>query len=84
MKSVRISEIFWSAFSRIGLNTERYSVFNPNAGKYGPEKLRIRALFHAVRSLSGYFVKLLYLITCSVSPDDILSNLTWSKVLAES
>ena len=25
--------------------TERYGVFSPNAGKYGPEKLRIRTIF---------------------------------------
>ena len=29
------SEYFWSVFSRI------LSVFSPNAGKYGPEKLRV-------------------------------------------
>ena len=27
---------------------EYLSVFNPNGGKYGPEKLRIRILFHAL------------------------------------
>ena len=35
------SEFFWSVFSRI----RTLSVFSPNAGKYGPEKLRIRTLF---------------------------------------
>ena len=33
--------VLWYAF---GLNTERYGVFSPNARKYGPAKLRIRAL----------------------------------------
>ena len=28
-----------------GLNTEYLSVFSPNAGKYGPEKLRIWTIF---------------------------------------
>ena len=32
-------------FPALGLNTERYGVFSPNAGKYGPEKLRIRTFF---------------------------------------
>ena len=36
------SEFFWFVFSALGLNMER---FNPNAGKYGPEKLRISTLF---------------------------------------
>ena len=41
-------EFFWSVFSVFELNTgdtEYLSVFSPNAGKYGPEKLRIRTLF---------------------------------------
>ena len=43
-------EFFWYVFSRIRLNTEIYrdlqiSVFSWNAGKYGPEKLRIRTFF---------------------------------------
>ena len=37
------SELFWSIFSRI--HTPYLSVFSPNAGKYRPEKLRIRILF---------------------------------------
>ena len=32
-------------FPAFGLNTERYSVFSPNARKFGPEKLGIRTLF---------------------------------------
>ena len=43
------SEFFWSVFFRIwteyGEATEYLSVFGPNAGKYRPEKLRIRTLF---------------------------------------
>ena len=40
-------EFFWLVciFPALGLNTERYGVFSPNVGKYGPEKLRIRTLF---------------------------------------
>ena len=30
------------------------SVFSPNAGKYGPEKLRIRTLFMQCRSFQYY------------------------------
>ena len=26
-------------------NTEKYEVFSPNVGEYGPEKLRMRTLF---------------------------------------
>ena len=32
-------------FPTFGLNTERYGVFNPNAGKYGPKNFRILSLF---------------------------------------
>ena len=35
-------------FSAFGLNTERYEVFSPNAGKYGPEKPPYCDTFHAV------------------------------------
>ena len=55
LKSVRILSISSPYFPAFGLNTERYSVslrdslylsiFSPNAGKYEPEKLRIRTLF---------------------------------------
>ena len=42
------SEFFWSVFARI--QTEHgeipyLSIFNPNVGKYGPEKLQIWKLF---------------------------------------
>ena len=42
------SEIFWSIFSHIWTeyrDTPYLSLFSPNAGKYRPEKLRIRTLF---------------------------------------
>ena len=40
------SQFFWSVFSRIWTEDTPYlSVFSPNAGKYGPEKLRIRKSF---------------------------------------
>ena len=55
MKSVRIQSFCGPYFPAFGLNTERYGeirrdteylpVFILNAGKYGPEKLRIRTLF---------------------------------------
>ena len=49
LESVRIRSFSGPHFPAIGLNTERYSpylsVFNPNAGKCGPEKLRIGTLF---------------------------------------
>ena len=37
------SEFLWSVFSHI--QSEYLSTFIPNAGKYGPEKLLIRAIF---------------------------------------
>ena len=37
-------------FPTFGLNTERYTVFSPNAGKYGPEKSSYLDTFYAVRS----------------------------------
>ena len=38
-------------FPASGLNTERHSVFSPNAGKYGPEKTPYLGTFHAVNTL---------------------------------
>ena len=35
-------------FPAFGLNTEYLPVFNPNAGKYGPEKTPPLDTFHAV------------------------------------
>ena len=49
VKSVYIRSFSWSVFSRI--RTEyNLSVFNPNAGKYGPEKNPYLDTFHAVIS----------------------------------
>ena len=51
MKSVRIRSLSGDYFPAFGMNTERYSVspflcvFSPDAGKWGPEKFRIRILF---------------------------------------
>ena len=44
------SEFLWSVFSRphsdvIQRDTDYLSVFSPNAGKYGPEKLRVWTQF---------------------------------------
>ena len=45
--SENYSEFLWSVFSRIRTKYGEilFSVFGPNAGKYRPEKLRIRILF---------------------------------------
>ena len=40
--------IFGPHFPAFGLTTERYEVFNPNAGKYGPEITPYMDTFHAV------------------------------------
>ena len=49
VKSVHIRSHSGPYFFAFGLKTERslayLSVFSPNAGKYGPECLRIRTLF---------------------------------------
>ena len=37
-------------FPAFGLNTERYEVFNRNAGKHGPEITPYLDTFHAVAS----------------------------------
>ena len=44
------SELFWSVFSSIRteygkIDAPHFFAFSPNAGKYGPEKLRRRTLF---------------------------------------
>ena len=39
------SEFFWSVYSRIRTEYGKIPVFSPTAGKYGPEKVRIRKLF---------------------------------------
>ena len=57
MKSVRIQSFSGLYLPACGLNKERYvevlSVFSPNAGKYGPEKLRITR--HAILRNRGVF-----------------------------
>ena len=45
VKSVRIRTFSSPNVPAFGPNTPYLSIFNPNAGKYGPEKLRIRMLF---------------------------------------
>ena len=47
VKSVRIRSLSGPYFPAFRLNTERqyHSVFSPNAGRYGPEKLQIQAIF---------------------------------------
>ena len=49
----------WGVFSgpyfpAIGLNAERYKVFNPNAGKCGQEKIPYLDTFHAVFCIKIY------------------------------
>ena len=44
MNSVRIRSFSGPYFRAFGLNAERYGVFRPNAGKYGPEKRQTRTL----------------------------------------
>ena len=59
VKTVRIWSFSGPYFLAFGLNTERYSylsVFNLNAGKYRPEKLRIRTLF--TQCINQFLVKI--------------------------
>ena len=44
VKKARIRSFSGPYFPAFGLNTD-ISAFSPNAGKYGPEKLRVRKLF---------------------------------------
>ena len=58
VKCVRIRSFPGLYFPEFGLNTARHedlSVFSLNAGKYGPKKLRIRTLFHAMSGFLKYF-----------------------------
>ena len=45
VKSVLIRSYSGPHFPVLGLNTEYLSLFSPNAGKCGPEQLRIRTFF---------------------------------------
>ena len=45
VKSVRIRSYSGPHFPVFGLNTEYLSLFSPNAGKCGPEQLRIQTFF---------------------------------------
>ena len=61
MKSVQIWRFFWSVFSDIwteyaDLRSE-ISVFNPNAGKYGPEKSPYLDSFHAMGIVEKIFME---------------------------
>ena len=47
-----------SYFPSFGLNTERYSVFTPNAGNYGPEKTPYLDTLHAVAVENVFFSKI--------------------------
>ena len=59
-------------FPAFGLNTERYFVFSPNAGKYGPEITPYFGTFHAVKyclqcwseipQLSRYFFEFFFYV----------------------
>ena len=49
-------EFFWSVFSRI------WTKFSPNAGKYGPKKLRIRTLFTQYKVVKIYEMRERFLV----------------------
>ena len=70
MNSVRIRSFSAPYFPAFRLNTERYeiSVFSPNAGKYGPEKLRIPTLFTQWKNI----VRILFR-GCNVSWESLLA-----------
>ena len=85
VKSVRIRSSSGPYFSAFGLNKDRYSylsIFNPNAGKYGPEKLRIKHFLLNVtfehknpwgKDLQYFHRKLL----CKIADLNILRNLIY-------
>ena len=49
-------------FPAFGLNTERYSVFSPNAGKKEPEKQQIRTFFTHESGVFVIFEHISYLV----------------------
>ena len=48
----------WRKWALVTAWKERYSVFSPNAGKYGPEKNLYLDTFHAVCVLVELFLKI--------------------------
>ena len=53
LKKCPYSQLFWSAFSAFGLNTERYSVFSPNAGKTRTRITPNMDIFYPVFNAAG-------------------------------
>ena len=49
-------------FPAFGLNTERYEVFSPNAGKYRPEKTPYLDTFHTVLISKNIVKNLKYIV----------------------
>ena len=78
MESVSIRSFFGLYFPPFALNTERYGVFRVNAGKYRPEKLRIRTLFMHCILISAIIVRIvLYdVLVLNVSIDFLLFSKT--------
>ena len=76
-KKYPYSEFFWSVFSRI--RTEYGEVYLvQNAGKYGPEKLRIRKIFTQCRSYINFkwfekFIRIYYVI-------EIIKKKRWKNI----
>ena len=57
VKGVRIQSYSGPYFPAFRLNTERYSIFSPHAGKCGPEYGKMQTTFHVlmVGSLNSSF-----------------------------
>ena len=72
-------------FPACGLNTVRYSVFSPNAGKYGPEKTPYLDTFHAVHVIGlltltvAEFIDLIFL-SDTVDQLPIFTSLLFTKL----
>ena len=58
------------------MNTERYSVFSPNAGKNGPEKTPYLDAFHLVPALDKFtkISKIGYYVECFITGFSCFSN----------
>ena len=81
VKSVRIWSFSGLYFPAFGLNT--VSIFSTNAGKYGPEKLRIRTLFMqwVCLNICYYFASKFRVDIFEIGLNKLQNNFCKSKIL---
>ena len=74
MKNLRIRYFSGPYFPAFGLNTERYSVFSPNAGKKEPEKQQTRTFFTHESGVFVIFEHISYLVLGVVNFEHIIAG----------